>query len=58
MKTRTWVLQVLICGVVLALFFGLVVGQRGGTLILLVVLPSLLGPSIIWLRARRTAQGR
>jgi hypothetical protein len=52
------VLQVLIIGVVLALFFGLVVGQRGGTLILLVALPSLIGPSIIWLRARRTGQGR
>jgi hypothetical protein len=53
MSKRVWALQVLVLVVLLSVFFGLIAGERGVTLGLVVVMPSLLFPSLIWLRNRK-----
>jgi hypothetical protein len=53
MTKRVWALQALILVVVLSVVFGLIAGERGMTLGLVVVMPSLLFPSLIWLRNRK-----
>lgn len=51
-------LQVLVMAAALSAFFFLV-GRRGVMLVLLVALPSLLCPALIWLRTRQgTGRGQ
>ena len=52
MGIKTWALQVAILAVAFALFFGLVVGKRGITLLVFVAIVSLLPPSLVWARRR------
>jgi hypothetical protein len=47
-----WALSVLVMAIAFALFFGLIVGERGWTLAVAVVLLPLLFATIIYLRRR------
>jgi hypothetical protein len=49
---KTWGLQFLISAVAFIIFFGMIVGKRGADLIVFVVVLSVIGPTIYWLRAR------
>ncbi len=55
---RTWVIQVAVLAIAFSLFFGLVIGKRGLTLIVFVVVLSLIPPTIIWVRTRMLDRGR
>jgi hypothetical protein len=55
---RTWVIQVAVLAIVFSLFFGLVIGKRGLTLIVFVVVLSLIPPSILYFRTRMLERGR
>lgn len=52
MNFRSWALQVVALAVAFSLFFGLVAGKRGLTLIVFVAVLSLLLPSLIWATRR------
>jgi hypothetical protein len=55
---RAWVIQVAVLAIVFSLFFGLVIGKRGLTLIVFVVVLSLIPPSILYFRTRMLERGR
>jgi hypothetical protein len=55
---RTWVIQVAVLAIAFSLFFGLVIGKRGLTLIVFVVVLSLIPPTIIWFRTRMLERRR
>ncbi len=55
---RTWVIQVAVLAIVFSLFFGLVIGKRGLTLVVFVVVLSLIPPSVLYFRARMLERGR
>lgn len=48
----TWALSVLVMAIAFAIFFGLIVGERGWTLVFAVVLLPLLLATVIYLRRR------
>lgn len=50
---RTWAVQVLVLAVAFTLFFGLVAGKRGLTLLLFVAVLSLFVPSLVWVTRRQ-----
>ena len=56
MKVKEWALQVLVLAVAFSLFFGVVAGKRGLTLIVFVAVLSLLLPSVIWATRNRLAR--
>jgi len=49
---RTWGLQFVVSAIVLTLFFAVIVGKRGLNLAVFVVVLSMIGPTIYWLRSR------
>lgn len=52
MSLRTWALQVVVLAIAFTLFFGLVAGKRGLTLIVFVTVLSVLLPSLVWATRR------
>jgi hypothetical protein len=55
-KVKEWALQVLVLAVAFSLFFGVVAGKRGLTLVVFVGILSLFLPTVIWATRNRLAR--